>query len=162
VRRAGVRHLVLDRGRGGWSAMVLKKLVSDCWSQLALSQGFHPRVGAAYWYSGGCCCCGWPGQEVGRCVEVRCGHEGLRMLLSSGHGAGVHSNVPLPRVVVGRPRCVGPAVLTSGGGGLARRATTASAAIAVLAVVAAVITAIAVFVVVLVLVATGVAVFAIG
>jgi hypothetical protein len=92
----------------------------------------------------------WPGQEAGRRVEARCGHEGLRTLLSNGHGAEVHSHLPLPRVAVGRPRCVGPAVRTNGGGGLARRATTASAAIAVLAVVAAAITAIAVFVVVLV------------
>jgi hypothetical protein len=57
----------------------------------------------------------------------------------------VHSHVPLPRVAIGRPRCVGPAVRTSGGGGLARRATTASAVVAVLAVVAAAITASAVF-----------------
>jgi hypothetical protein len=77
------------------------------------------------------------------------------MLLSSRHGAGVHSHVPLPRVVVCRPQCVGPAVGTSGGGGLARRVTTASAAGVVLAVVAAAITAIAVFVVVLGSVATG-------
>jgi hypothetical protein len=26
--------------------MVLKELASDCWSQLALSQGFHPRARA--------------------------------------------------------------------------------------------------------------------
>jgi hypothetical protein len=44
----------------------------------------------------------------------------------------------------------GPVVRTSGGGGLARRATTTSATVAVLAVVAVAITAIAVFVVVLV------------
>jgi hypothetical protein len=81
------------------------------------------------------------------------------MLLSSGHRGGVHSHVPLPRVAVGRPWCVGPAVGTSGADDLARRATTASATVTVLAVVAAVITAIAVFVVVLVLVAT---VFTIG
>jgi hypothetical protein len=56
----------------------------------------------------------WPGQEAERRVEARCGHEGPRTLLSSGHGAGVHSHVPLPRVAVGRPRCVGPAVGTSG------------------------------------------------
>jgi hypothetical protein len=65
--------------------------------------------------------------------------------------------VPLPRVVVGRPWCVGLAVGTSGSGGLARRAITTSAAVAVLAVVAAAITAIAVFVVVLVPVVTGAA-----
>jgi hypothetical protein len=63
--------------------------------------------------------------------------------------AGVHSHVPLPRVAVGRPRCVGPAVETSGGGGLARRTTTIPAVGAVLAIVAAAITAIAVFVVIL-------------
>jgi hypothetical protein len=91
----------------------------------------------------------WPRQEAGRRVEARCGHEGLRTLLSSGHGAGVHSHVPLPRVAVGRLRCVVPTVRTSGGGGLARRATTASAAGAILAVVAAAITTIADFVVVL-------------
>jgi hypothetical protein len=89
----------------------------------------------------------WSGQETRRHVEARCGHEGLRTLLSSEHGAGVHSHVPLPRVVVGRPRCVGPVVETSGGGGLIRRATTTAAAGAVLAVVAATITAIAIFVV---------------
>jgi hypothetical protein len=66
------------------------------------------------------------------------------MLLSSGHGAGVHSHVPLPWVAVGRPWCVGLAIRTSGGGVLARRATTAPAVGAVLAVVAAAITAIAV------------------
>jgi hypothetical protein len=137
--------------------MVLKELVSDCWSQSALSQGFHPEAGMA------CCYSGllvqrllllllWPGQEAGRHVEARCGNEVLRTLLSNGHGTGVHSHVPLPRVAIGRPRCVGPAVITSGGGGLARRATMASAAV-VLAVVAAAITAIAVFVVVLVPVA---------
>jgi hypothetical protein len=49
-----------------------------------------------------------------------------------------------------------------GGGGLARRATTASAAVAVLAVVAATITAIVVFVIVLVPIATSVAVSAMG
>jgi hypothetical protein len=104
----------------------------------------------------------WPGQEAGRRVEARCGHEGLRTLLSNGHEAGVHNHVALPRVAVGRPQCVGPTVGTSGGGGLARRVTMASAAVAVLAIVAAAITAIAVFVVVLVLVATGAAVSAIG
>jgi hypothetical protein len=30
---------------GEWSAMVLKELASDCWSQLAPSQGFHPGAG---------------------------------------------------------------------------------------------------------------------
>jgi hypothetical protein len=104
----------------------------------------------------------WPGQEARRRVEARCGHEGLRTLLSSGHQAGVHSHVPLPRVAIGRPRCVGMTGGTNGGGGLARRATTTSAAGAVLAVVAAAITAIAMFVVVLGPVATGVAVSAIG
>jgi hypothetical protein len=103
-----------------------------------------------------------PGQGAERHVEARCGHEGLRTLLSSGHRAGVHSHVPLPRVAVGRPRCVGPTVGTSGGGGLARRATTASAVGAVLAVVAAAITVIAVFVVILGPVATGAAVAAMG
>jgi hypothetical protein len=81
-------------------------------------------------------------------------------VLSSGHGAGVHSHVPLPRVAVSRPRCVGLVDRTSGGGGLARRATTAAGA--VLAVVTTAITAIVIFVVVLGLVATGAAVSAIG
>jgi hypothetical protein len=103
-----------------------------------------------------------PGQEAGRRIEARCGHEGLRTLLSSGHGAGVHSHVPLPRVAVGRTRCVGPAVGTSGGGGLTRRATTTSTTGAVLAVVAAAITAIAVFVVGLGPVAIGATVAAMG
>jgi hypothetical protein len=65
-----------------------------------------------------------PRQGVGRRVEARCGHEGMRTLLSSGHRAKVHSHVPLPRVAVGRSRCVGLTVGTSGDGGLARRATT--------------------------------------
>jgi hypothetical protein len=70
--------------------------------------------------------------------------------------------VPLPRVVIGRPWCVGPVVETSGGGGLARRATMAPAASAVLAVVAAAITAIAVFILIPRPVATGAAVAAMG
>jgi hypothetical protein len=74
----------------------------------------------------------------------------------------VHSHVPLPRVAIGRPQCVGPAVGTSGGGGLARGATTASAAGAVLAVVASAITTIAVFIVTLGPVATGAAVATMG
>jgi hypothetical protein len=104
----------------------------------------------------------WPRQGGGRCVEARCGHEGLQTLLSSGHGVRVHSHVPLPRVAIGRPWCVGPAIEISGGGGLARRVTTASAVDAVLAVVVAAITSIAVFVVILGPVATGVAVVAMG
>jgi hypothetical protein len=39
---------------GGWSAMELKELANGCWSQLAPSQGFHPGLGVACWYS--CCC----------------------------------------------------------------------------------------------------------
>jgi hypothetical protein len=70
--------------------------------------------------------------------------------------------MPLPRVAIGRPRCVGPAIGTSGGGGLARRATTASATGAVLVVVAAAITAIAVFIVILGPVVTGAAIAAMG
>jgi hypothetical protein len=104
----------------------------------------------------------WGGLLVQRLLllllEARCGHEGLQTLLSSEHGGGVHSHVPLPRVAVGRPQCVGPAVRTSGGGGLARRAITTSAAGAVLAVVATAITAIVVFIVILGPVATGAAV----
>jgi hypothetical protein len=65
-------------------------------------------------------------------------------------------------VAVGQPRCVGPVVGTSGGGGLVKRATMASVAVAVLGVVAAIITAIAVFVVVLVPVAIGATISAIG
>jgi hypothetical protein len=82
--------------------------------------------------------------------------------LSSGHGAGVHSHVPLPRVTIGRPRCVDPVVGTSGGGGLARRATTTSATGAVLAIVFTTITAIVAFVVILETIATGAAVAAMG
>jgi nitrate reductase NapE component len=104
----------------------------------------------------------WPGQEAGRHIEVRCGHEGLRMLLSSGHGAGVHSHVPLQWVVIGRPRCIGLAIGTSGGGGLARRAPTTSAVGTVLVVVVIAITTIAVLVVGLGPVATGAAVTAMG
>jgi hypothetical protein len=69
--------------------------------------------------------------------------------------------VPLPQVIVGRPRCVGAIDGTSGGGGLTKRVTAASTAGVVFAVVATVITAIAVFVVVLGPVATGAAVSAI-
>jgi hypothetical protein len=58
----------------------------------------------------------WPRQEAERRVEARCGHEGMRTLLSSGHGAGVHSHVPLPRVAVGRSRCIGPTVGNGGRG----------------------------------------------
>jgi hypothetical protein len=76
-----------------------------------------------------------------------------KLCCTAGHGAGVHSHVPLPRVVVGRPRCVGPTV---------GRATTAPAAGAVLVVVAATIIAIAVFVVIHGPVATGAAVAAMG
>jgi hypothetical protein len=102
------------------------------------------------------------GHGAGRCVEAQCGHEGLRTLLSSGHGAGVHSHVPLSRAAVGQPWCVSPAVGTSGGGGLARRATTSFVAGDVLAIVAAAIAAIAVFVVILGPVATGAVVVAMG
>jgi hypothetical protein len=158
VRRVGVRHLVLDRGRG----RVERHGAEGVGQRLLVSTYAEPGVPA--WGRGSLLVQRlllWPGQEAGRRVEARCGHEGLRTLLSNGHGAGVHSHVPLPRVAVGRSRCVGPAVGTNGGGGLARRATTASAAITVLAVVAAAITAIAVFVV-LVPVATSAAVSAIG
>jgi hypothetical protein len=98
----------------------------------------------------------------GRRVEARCGHEGMQTPLSSGHGAGVHSHVPLPRVAVGQPQCIGSTVGTSGGNGLARRATMASVAYAVLVIVAAAITAIVVFVVILGPVATGATVAAMG
>jgi hypothetical protein len=67
--------------------------------------------------------------------------------------------VPLPRVVVGRPRGIGPVGGTSGGGSLTRRATTAATVVTVLA---AAITAIVVFVVVLGPVATGATISAIG
>jgi hypothetical protein len=104
----------------------------------------------------------WLEQEAGRRVEARCGHEGLWTLLSNRHRDGVHSHVFLPWVVIGRPWCIGPAVKTSGGRGLARRATTTSVTIAILVVVAATITVIMVFVVVLVLIATSVMVSTIG
>jgi hypothetical protein len=42
----------------------------------------------------------WLGQEVGRHVEAWCGDESLRVLLSSGHGAGVHSHVVSHGVLV--------------------------------------------------------------
>jgi hypothetical protein len=57
--------------------------------------------------------------------------------------------VPLPRVAVGQLRCIGPAVRTGGGGGLARRTSTAPTAGAVLVVVVTAITAFAAFVVIL-------------
>jgi hypothetical protein len=161
MRRAGVRHSVLDRDRGrverhGIEGVLQRLLVPAC-----------AETGVPFWGRGSLLVQRlllllWPGQEAGRCVEARCGHKGLRTLLSSTHGAGVHSHVPLTRVTVSRPRCVGPAIGTSGGGGLARRATTASTAVAVLAVVTATITAIEVFIVVLVPVATGAAISTIG
>jgi hypothetical protein len=48
---------------GGWSAMKLKELASDSWSQLAPSQGFHPGPGVACWYI--CCCCCYCGLDRG-------------------------------------------------------------------------------------------------
>jgi hypothetical protein len=45
--------------------MVLKELVSDCWSQLASSQGFHPGAGVACWYSGYYYCCCGPHRRLG-------------------------------------------------------------------------------------------------
>jgi hypothetical protein len=43
----------------------------------------------------------WLGQEVGRHIEAAwCGDESLRALLSSGHGAGVHSHVVSHGVLV--------------------------------------------------------------
>jgi hypothetical protein len=42
VCHAGVRHPVLDRGRGRVGIPVLKELAYDCLSQPAPSQGFHP------------------------------------------------------------------------------------------------------------------------
>jgi hypothetical protein len=160
VRRVGVCHPILDRGRRrverhGAEGVGQRLLVPACaelgvpswgWGGLLVQRLLLLRL--------------WPRQEAERRVEAQCGHEGLRTLLL--HGARVHSHLPLSRVAVGRPRCVGTAVGTSGGGGLARRATTASAANAVLAVVATAITAIAVFVVVLGPLATGVAVVIIG
>jgi hypothetical protein len=35
---------------GGWSAMVLKEFVSDCWSQLAPFQDVHPGEGTSAAY----------------------------------------------------------------------------------------------------------------
>jgi hypothetical protein len=45
---------------GGWSTMVLKEFTSDYWSQLMPCQDVQPgeAIGAAYWYSGCCCCLG--------------------------------------------------------------------------------------------------------
>jgi hypothetical protein len=157
VRHPEVRHPVLDRGR----RRVERHGAERVGQRLLVPADTEPGVPS---WARGRLLVQWlllllrrrPGQEA------RCGHEGLRTLLSSGHRAGVHSHVPLPRVAVGRPRCVGPTVGTSGGGGLARRATTASAVGAVLAVVAAAITVIAVFVVILGPVATGAAVAAMG
>jgi hypothetical protein len=70
------------------------------------------------------------------------------MLLSSGYGARVYGHVPLPRVAVSRPWCIGSAIGASGGGGLVGRATTASITVVVLAVVATTIAAVTVFIVV--------------
>jgi hypothetical protein len=160
VRRTGVRHPVLDRGR----RQVEHHGAEGVGQRLLVPA--NVELGVPSWARGGLLVqqllLMWPGQGAGRRVEARCGHEGLRTLLSSRHGAGVHSHVPLPRVAVGRPRCVGPAVGTSGSGGLAKRATTASAAGVVLAVVAAAITAIAVFVVIFGPVATGATVATMG
>jgi hypothetical protein len=127
---------------GGWSTMELKELASNCWSQLAPSQVFHPGPGAACWYNGRCCCCG---PDRGR--ETRRG-----LVWQQWHAdAAVH-----------RARCIGPTVGTSGGGGLARRPTTTSAASVVLVVMAVAITAIVVFVAILGSVATGAIVATMG
>jgi hypothetical protein len=155
LRHAGVHHPVLDRGRGqverhGVEGVGQRLLVSACAEPGVPSLGRGGLLVQRLLL--------WPRQEVVRCVEARCGHEGLRTLLSSGHGAGVYSHVPLPRVVVGRSRCVGPVIRTSGGGGLAKRAIMASTVVACLVVVVAVITTITVFVVILVSVTTGAAV----
>jgi hypothetical protein len=56
----------------------------------------------------------WPRQEAGRRVKARCSHKVMWTLLSNGHKTRVHSQMPLPRVAVGRPRCVGHAGQTSG------------------------------------------------
>jgi hypothetical protein len=114
VRRAEIRHPVLDRGRR-W---VERYGAEGVGQRLLIPAGDEPGVPSWGW--------GsllvqrllllrlWPRQEAERRVEARCGHEGMRTLLSSGHGAGVHSHVPLPRVAVGRPRCVGPTVGNGG------------------------------------------------
>jgi hypothetical protein len=161
VRRAGVRHPVLDRGRRRVECHGAERVGR----RLLIPASVEPGVPS--WARGGLLIQRlllllWPGLGAGRRVEARCGHEGLRALLSIGHGAGVHRHVPLPWVAVGQPRCIGLAVGTSGGGGLSRRATTASAASAILAVVAAAVSAIAVFVVILGPVATGAIVAAMG
>jgi hypothetical protein len=158
VCRAGVRHPVLDQGR----RRVEHSGAERVGQRLLVPAG--TESGVPSWAQGDLLIqrllllLMQPGQGGMRRVEDRCDHEGLRTLLSSGHGAGVHSHVSLPRVAVGQPWCVGSTVGTSGGGGLARRATTASTAGAVLVVVATAITAITVFVVILGPVATGTAV----
>jgi hypothetical protein len=57
--------------------MVLKELASDCWSQLASSQGFHPEAEMACWYSG-CCCCyyGLDRRRARWCGRQWLGHRG--------------------------------------------------------------------------------------
>jgi hypothetical protein len=144
VHHAKVRHLVLDRGR----RRVERHGAERVGQRLLVAAGAEPGVPS--WARGRLLVQRLllPKQGAGRHVEARCGHEGLRTLLSSEHGAEVHNHVPLPWVAVGRPRCVGPAIGTSGGGGLARRATIAPAADAVLVIVSAAITVIVVFVVI--------------
>jgi hypothetical protein len=101
-----------------------------------------------------------PGHEsYGRVVTWR-GQEGLQELLSHRYRAGVHGDVPLPRVDVRRPWRSGPAVVaggSSGGrGGVTRVTTTATTAVVVLiAVATTVIVIAAVVVLVSVVVAVG-------
>jgi hypothetical protein len=94
VRCARVRHPVLDRGRG----RVEHHDAEGVGQRLLVPACAEPGVPA--WGRGGLLL--WSGQEAGRRVETRCGHEGLQTLLSNGHGAGVHSHVPLPRVAACR------------------------------------------------------------
>jgi hypothetical protein len=87
------------------------------------------------------------------------GCVGLRALLSEGNGAGVHRDVPLPRVDVRRPWRSGYTVSAGGssGGrsGVARVTTTAATATASLVAVAAAITTIATVIVLVPVVVVG-------
>jgi hypothetical protein len=108
MRRVRVRHLVLDEGR----RRVEHHGAERVGQRLLIPAG--AESGVPSWARGGVLVQRLllrqrPGQGVGRHIEARCGHEGLQTLLSSGHGAGVHSHVPLPRVTVGRPCSIGPA-----------------------------------------------------
>jgi hypothetical protein len=148
VRGAGVRYLILDRGR--WLERHDAKRVRE-----RLLVPARAILGCPAW---GRNMCGllvqWlllPGHKSWGHAVTWCGQEGLRALLPRWYQAGVHGDVPLPWVVVHWPWRSDPTVVasgTSGGrGGVARVTTTTATAAVVPAAVATTVAAIVVVVV---------------